>query len=361
MIVILDTNILRQDFLLRSPKIDILLAFLLKVQGRLIIPDIVYQEIRGLYVREIQRHLKHIDDARCTLHDLLINKDIPPLQLDINAQTKLYLDHLRKRLRLRDSDIVQYKKEYLDDVVHRATNRIHPFTDDRKEFRDVLLWLTALDLCASQPEELVVLISNNTRDFAEKDAQKLHPVLAKEAQGKQANIQYYPSIDYFLRAHSTKYEFITKEWIFENIDIRKLERELQTQLEQRGESLFQRYLERHEENRFYNPNLISVLSFDIVEYYCIDVPDGSIRIEAFFVSECEVEYSIVREKEEEYSDYDWDFDYMKGTWDWQYTTKTRIIPVDETQYTYPFVESNVDIVVRDRKVESVRIIDWDLR
>lgn len=359
MIVILDTNIIRQDLLLRSPKIDLLLDYLSKTRGRMMLPDIVYQEARGLYVREIQRHHSQLEKSRRTLQDLTIDYEIAQVDLDVDAHADRYVHHLRDRLRLRDADIVPYKNEYLPDVVKRATNRLHPFTDERKEFRDVLLWLTTLDICASNKEESVILISNNTKDFADKEGANLHPVLASEAAEKGARIDYYSSLDDFLKAHATKFEFITREWLLKHVDLDALKQEAEAQLKRGGDSILHSYIENHEDDEFYDPSLISLLTFELADYYCLEMSDGSIRIQATFESECEVEYGSYREEEEEYSDYDYDF--VKGEWDFTYVTKTRVVPVEETRCTYPWIESQVDITVREEKVVDLEVVEWYLQ
>ncbi len=359
--VILDTNIIRQDMLLRSPRVDLLLDFLSKTRGRLKIPDIVYQEIRALYVREIKRHHSQLEKSRRKLQDLIIDHDISHVELDMDAQADRYVQHLRNRLNLCDSDIVPYKNDYLPDVVRRATNRLHPFTEERKEFRDVLLWLTILDICASQKEDTVVLISNNTKDFADKEGKKLHPALAKEALDKGFDIRYYQSLDNFLEAHATKFEYVTPEWILEHIDTSALQQQVESQLRHRGESLFQSYLERHENDEFNDPSLICVLSFELSSFYCLEMSDESIRIQATFESECEIEYGSYREEEEEYEDFDYAFDPLECDWDFTYVTKTRVILVGDTRCAYPWIESQVDIKVKDKEVEAIDVIEWYLQ
>jgi len=361
MIVILDTSILRQDLLLRSPKIDLLLDFLTKTHGKLKVPNIVYQEIRSLYVRELQRHQNHLEKSRRTLQDLMMDQEISNFDLDVDAHAEKYVRHLRERLRLGDDDIVPYKNDYLPEVVRRATERLHPFTDERKEFRDVLLWLTTLDICDANPKESVCMVSANTKDFADKEGENLHPFLAGEATDKGARILYFPTLDDFLKAHATRFEFITREWILEQINVDSLKQEVERQLKLWEGSRFQRYIEHHEDDEFYDPSLVSVLSFDLSEYYCLGMTDGSIRIQATFESECEVEYRSYREEEEEYSDYDYDFDHLKGDWDWTYVTKTRHVPVEEMRYAYLWVESLVDIEVKDHEVEDIDVIDCYLQ
>lgn len=361
MIVILDTNIIRQDLLLRSPKIDLLLDFLSKTRGRLVLPDITYQEVRAVYVREIKRHHSRLEKARCTLQDLTFDHKIPPVKLDDNAHAERYVQHLRKRLNLTDTDIVPYKNEYLPDVVRRATNRLHPFTDERKEFRDVLLWLTILDICAAHKEKTVVFISGNTKDFGDKESDKLHPALAKEAADKGLAVRYYLSLDEFFKAHATKFEFVTREWILKHIDTSDLQKELESQLKRRGESLLHSFLEHNEKDEFYDPSIISVLTLELADFYCIEMSDGSIRVQATFESECEIEYGSYREEEEEYEDYDYDFDPWKGGCGLTYVTKTRVVPVGEFRHAYPWIESQVDIEVKDHTVKSVEIIDWYLQ
>lgn len=68
------------------------------------------------------------------------------------------------------------------DLVRRAADRIRPFNDQGNGgYRDTLIWLTVLELAKSNPDDEVVLVSNDSTAFAtSKNSPELHRCLADE-------------------------------------------------------------------------------------------------------------------------------------------------------------------------------------
>jgi predicted nucleic acid-binding protein len=103
--IVLDTNILRQDLLLRSRKSEMLLDFAAKTRSQIILPQIVYQELESVYEREIARRLNEFQKARDSLRRSLLNFDIPDIEIEIEVQVSQYLAHVCERLCVADDDI----------------------------------------------------------------------------------------------------------------------------------------------------------------------------------------------------------------------------------------------------------------
>ena len=55
--VILDSNIFRSDILLRSKDFDILMDYLSKTDYRLIMPQVILDEIKGLYYKDYRMNM----------------------------------------------------------------------------------------------------------------------------------------------------------------------------------------------------------------------------------------------------------------------------------------------------------------
>jgi hypothetical protein len=80
-------------------------------------------------------------------------------------------------------------------LVGRALRKQKPFRDNGDVgMRDAIIWETLLQLAAEDGEE-IVLVSRNTRDFADKDGTALHPALAEDAKTKgKAEVTYHPEL-----------------------------------------------------------------------------------------------------------------------------------------------------------------------
>lgn len=62
MIIVLDTNIIQGDFLLKSGKTVVLLDYVSKTQSKFVMPKIVYDELMANYERGlISRKSKFLD------------------------------------------------------------------------------------------------------------------------------------------------------------------------------------------------------------------------------------------------------------------------------------------------------------
>lgn len=133
--IILDTNILRQDFFLRSRKFEMLQDFLSKTDNEIVLPQVVYEEIRSLYERTLTDKYGNLIKSMKECEKILISKiglELPELELD--KQLKAFEKNLKKRLGLTKKSIISLNKEHLPDIVNRAIKRVPPFSENKSEF-----------------------------------------------------------------------------------------------------------------------------------------------------------------------------------------------------------------------------------
>lgn len=218
--IILDTNIFRDDFLLKSGRFKVLFDYIKKTNSKIILPKIVYNELEALYKRELIDNNSRFKNARSVLGRMLINNNIPDYIIEIDAQVNAYLKYVKEVLNVSDKDIVGYKDSYLEEVVRRASYRIKPCTDRGEETRDVLVWLTILDVAAIKSDQMLVFISKNIKEFALDE--NLHPDLLKECNDRNVKIKYYNSLQKFVEDHASKIDYITPEWIKTSLDFNSI-------------------------------------------------------------------------------------------------------------------------------------------
>jgi hypothetical protein len=65
-------------------------------------------------------------------------------------------------------------------LVERAANRRRPCNSNGDGYRDTLNWLTIISLSSKYPDEDIVWVSDNTKDFGSEDDSGLHPDLMDE-------------------------------------------------------------------------------------------------------------------------------------------------------------------------------------
>lgn len=189
--VILDTNIFVQDFLMNSASFSLLLDYLKKTGSRILMPLIVYQELGEVYGSKLSTRLEAYEGARKLLERSLTDVQIPSLEIDIPSEVEKYLEFVKKRLKVRDKDIVPFREHYLDDLVTRAITRRKPFSEKGEEFRDALLWLTVLDMAREAEEETLAFISNDAKAFGR--SHQLYEALLHETESTGKQVNFYNS------------------------------------------------------------------------------------------------------------------------------------------------------------------------
>ena len=235
--IAIDTNIIRNDFLFKSSDYKIIIDYLSKTDSKLILPLIVYKEVEGLYKRTLYERVEDYKKSTRILNNGMIEPmgflDLSGINYD--AEANKYLNFLKNKFHILDKDIVDYKPEYLEEIVTRAINRIKPCSSSGQEFRDTLLWLSLIEIAKNNSIKQLVFISNNIADFADSTGDNLHPTLIEDLSKNKINIIYFKSIKDFIKNQAVKIDFITDEWLEKNLDLEKISEQVVDIIDRNGE------------------------------------------------------------------------------------------------------------------------------
>jgi len=354
--IIIDTNILRQDLFLRSRKSEMLIDYLSKTEHQIILPEVVFREILALYKRTVVEKLGNVVKGHDDLARILSKPvDYQKPTFEIDDQLEIFEKNLRQKFHITDKEVIAINNAHLPDLVNRAINRIHPFSESKAEFRDALIWLTILDQAYLASDKTITFISANTKEFSDTE-DTLHPKLLEEAKARGVIVEYYSSLDNFIKSKASKIEFITEKWLEENLDFENLEAELIKILERyRTEKLADRAKEK--DNNFVGiSSIIQCVNSWVSDFYVYEMVDGSIRVEIKLETELEVEYATHEVIED-----NWELDYVfnyKGDFDVEPVHKRKVLKEAGYKCFYPTAEIEVHVVLKDHAVESTEIIDW---
>ncbi len=218
--IVLDTNIIRSDWHLKSKEFDILEDYLKKTDSSFVLPKIILEEIKGLFKRELKAEYDVIAKASSNLNHLLKEELANELVLDFESSTEFYAKRLIRRMDLTSNKIIDYNNDFLPELVQRAIMKSKPFKDEDRGFRDCIIWLTLLKYTQACHEKQIVFISNNPIDFGDgnKESPKLHPELLNDCENLNIKINYYRNLKDFIEKHSKKINALNSEWLSENID-----------------------------------------------------------------------------------------------------------------------------------------------
>ena len=180
-VVILDANALRRDFFFRSNAYRVMLWEAREGRLRIVIPEVVIDEVLNLYREAVASQQITIRNALRELEVLQATEGLDEQQLDVTAAAVAFEAHLRNVIDYAGIQVAPYPSVSHEEVVKRALDRSPPFSPDGKDgYRDTLLWETAKQLVRDEPQEEFVLISADARAFSPKDSPEMHPTLIAE-------------------------------------------------------------------------------------------------------------------------------------------------------------------------------------
>lgn len=175
--IVLDTNVIFGNWFLDGPNFKVVEQLVKLEVCKLFIPQIVILEVTNKYREELINRLSAISHLNA-----LLPKDKQIERLDIEELCGNYEAFLTKKFRELGVEIPSHSDIPQDDIVSRLFGRRKPFNKPKtsdKGYRDALLWEVVLEKVAKKGDT-TFLITENKKDFAEKDSTKLHGDLIED-------------------------------------------------------------------------------------------------------------------------------------------------------------------------------------
>lgn len=365
--VILDTNILYSDIKLRSRNIDILIDYLEKTNSRLLYPSVVLDEAKEKYKNKLIENISAERKATSDLNNFLFSETKDEVHIvDVEAEANKYIDSVHKKFKTNSENILHYKDEYLKTLVERAIRRIEPLGTDGQQFRDGVIWLTILDYCSSLESKEVIFITNDKSEFSNSklnDPLQLNANLEKEAEGRDLKINFYRSIKHFIENQHSRIEFITTEWLNENIELENILVAFNESIKDYDYEYFIDHLYLDE-----NERLVEILNdtghFEghIGKFYVYVNKDGNFIVTMHINFEKEYEVSI-ETTTENYLDFGSVipiFNDATGDIDYVYENEFQVSEDVETEPKAKIIYFEVvyQVTIKNMNVDEVKQISW---
>jgi len=163
-------------------------------------------------------------------------------------------------------------------------NRKKPCTSKGEESRDVILWLSIKNFI--DIKKSVAFISNNSNEFASSDKTDLHPDLKAELAQKNLELKYYLNLDDFIKNHAERVDYITKEWIENELSKFNLYELIEIKSLEHGESIL---IKRGECESF---GYVKTIGLDLSDFYVYEMSNGDIYLHLMFYGYLEFEAAI---------------------------------------------------------------------
>jgi hypothetical protein len=164
--VILDTNIIVSDFYMRSSKFKFLFEFSKKLSFDILIPQVVLDEVINKYTEMFEKQFMVYDKSVIQLKPLLYGRNIDFLTFDSTMVIDEYKGFLNDLIESKKIQLIPYPKTSHRDIVLHELSGKKPFKENGTGYRDLLI-IESIFEKYSIPEESIVFISNNSRDFGE--------------------------------------------------------------------------------------------------------------------------------------------------------------------------------------------------
>ncbi|MGO4708202.1 PIN domain-containing protein [Chryseobacterium sp. 2TAF14] len=218
--IILDTNIFRADFFLKSKDFEVLFDYTEKTHSNIILLDIVLQEIEKLYDEELKEKYEAFKKVNFDLKKLLSEQNLELIEIDFEKQKKIFKENLLEKCQISDyNEVFKLDDSVFANIVKRAIYKEKPFKNNGTGFKDAILWESIIKYLQHNQYQDIIFISNNVKDFAdENNKNKLHPFLVDEIKHLNPKIYYYSSVKDFIEKHSNSINSINSKWLVTNID-----------------------------------------------------------------------------------------------------------------------------------------------
>jgi hypothetical protein len=292
--VILDTNILRQDFSLKSNKFEALVAYLRKTDSHLVLPEVVILEAENLFRRELQLQLskaKAVSDKLALI--AFLETTAIKYSCDQDAEIKQYRALLELPRKYFKTEILPIVPDHMKETISRLIEGRKPASVGGKEFRDVAIWLSVKDYLVKKKSQSMAFISANTREFANDNASGLAPVLQSEISSAGLSLLFYSSIEDFLKQQASKIDFITQNWLEKNVPEDTIY-DLALDAVQSRENRFERYAHRKTDD-FSGDISIQNISPTIDDFFVYDMHTDGIYLNLTYYAEVELEIGTTEE------------------------------------------------------------------
>jgi PIN domain len=197
--VIVDTNVLTSDPLMRTPRFEALFDYLRRTNSALVILSAVREELFAQHKRQLKRRYKDARNAWERLQDLLYTR---------SSFSSVVFDQEMKALdRLFSPESANIKLFHaqidLTEVVKRGARRIRPANDEGEELRDVIIWLMGLKYA----EELNGPVAFVSEDRGFWNGDHPHETIIGDIERSKVSITLYRDVEQLLRninLHATK-------------------------------------------------------------------------------------------------------------------------------------------------------------
>jgi len=163
--IVIDTNIICQDYWFEKPHFRVLLEGCSIIPATIYIPEVVLDELVNRYKEDLEEAVFKLNNAVRKIN-ILTKEKIKTEIDDIDSLTYKYKMFLLFKLKKRGVNVISYPEIPHKKIVERDLARKKPFKRDGSGYRDYLIWENVKHI-SLYGEHQIAFITNNIKDFGE--------------------------------------------------------------------------------------------------------------------------------------------------------------------------------------------------
>ena len=167
--IVLDTNIFVQDFWAQSSDFKILFSNSIKLDFKIILPQVIYDEILSQYKKKYMEYSTKMESSLKPFNKLMKKEFQVLLDYDFDKIINVYKKNLDEIISEYNILIIDYPNTNHKKIANRSMSRIKPFKNNGEGYCDTLIWENILELLQDKECEHLYFISNNPKDFFENE------------------------------------------------------------------------------------------------------------------------------------------------------------------------------------------------
>ncbi|HEY1772931.1 MAG TPA: PIN domain-containing protein [Gammaproteobacteria bacterium] len=191
--VILDSNVfVERDWRANKPSMKLLRAAVDAGICIVVVPQIVIEEVENKFREALEKSMEKLAEQTQRINELAGEDVVDKTKLGakLNETIERYSKDFRSSLESLKYSQPSYEAVPQGRLVKRALLRRKPFVESGRGYRDALLWESLLPVLKDDEGE-TVLVTENHKDFCDKDVEQLHENLVndlREMGKKQINV-----------------------------------------------------------------------------------------------------------------------------------------------------------------------------
>ncbi|WP_099157285.1 PIN domain-containing protein [Virgibacillus ndiopensis] len=180
--IFIDSNMLYTDPFFKSINNKLLLTLAKKYEVNIYLSEVVLQEILNNHSKLMNELYSKISKVNSELNNLIKMSDNIEPKNDASFHQKSLTDYYQGLIDKETIKIIKTNNKLMPELVNRSIKRIKPFSKNKEEFRDAIIWLSYVEYVKKNDIKDAIFITNNIKDFSDpNDKTKVHPDLLKDS------------------------------------------------------------------------------------------------------------------------------------------------------------------------------------